>query len=470
MRLKAQFLVFAILALGSTIGGAQENSQPRTPDVRGHGSAGSAIDLTQSQERTGNVVLQREGNSIAYCPALGCIPGRDFDHMRTSQLVSSVTNADGEAEENTLSVNTLVRTGAAKPWRPETKYRVGDNIKLQGLVDGAERNDTYRATSNGTSGARPPAGKGRGIRNGTMTWDWINYGATNAKVGIYNSLDAVAGGSGSVWAQANNMRLSPGLDPVFAVNTELDLHNDSGVDCDVGRANCYGLYITPRGDLSTAAVSIQTKGQAENDPALVWGLRMSSKDLARDALIELDASGAKRGIGINAFDMGAVFTEAEIRANATAPRTLFVTGSKSVAAIQDQSKAPTSLFVQGEKTTADVILSATAPKGIEISGSKSAYSVLDRATAPVGISLQGQYAEKQISGKGWGVSPDGRVYASSIKPAAYKVAGLPECGKERMDEIVVVTDARAPDYRAPLRGGGRERTLAFCDGSQWTSH
>lgn len=44
------------------------------------------------------------------------------------------------------------------------------------------------------------------------------------------------------------------------------------------------------------------------------------------------------------------------------------------------------------------------------------------------------------------------------------------CGATNLDAIAVVTDAASPTYRGALTGGGTTRTLAYCDGGNWTTH
>ncbi len=63
-----------------------------------------------------------------------------------------------------------------------------------------------------------------------------------------------------------------------------------------------------------------------------------------------------------------------------------------------------------------------------------------------------------------------KTFSAAPKLPAYTVAGLPACNAGAQNSIAVVSDATAPTYNGALVGGGAVRTLAFCDGSAWTSH
>ena len=53
---------------------------------------------------------------------------------------------------------------------------------------------------------------------------------------------------------------------------------------------------------------------------------------------------------------------------------------------------------------------------------------------------------------------------------ATTVAGLYACGASSSGIVNYVTDASAPAYGQPLTGGGTVRTLALCNGTNWTAH
>ncbi len=54
--------------------------------------------------------------------------------------------------------------------------------------------------------------------------------------------------------------------------------------------------------------------------------------------------------------------------------------------------------------------------------------------------------------------------------AAYTVSGLPACNAAATGDLAYVSDALAPTFNATLSGGSSTKTLAFCNGSNWTAH
>ncbi len=372
-----------------------------------------------------DVIALKPGNAVSFCPTLECnARTRDGDHQRASALFSSVSRADGEAQEQTIAVHTLIRTGFLKKWLPNTPYEIGDNVQFtQG--DG---NATYRAVQAGVSArrGRGPRGKGDAIADGGVVWKWINVGRQTAKVGLYNEVINEPG-AGKSWAQANNFELAPGVQPTFHVNTEFDFTNRSGVDCLPGKAGCHNLFLVMQG--KNRATSVITATAPNTDTyASVWGIRLAGDYLASQADIELDG-GAKVALGIHASGIGG--------------------GRHEVAGIHDASQSPRSLWITGPHSIA---------------------SIQDSGTSTNGILLDGTYEKNQILGQGFSVDAGGVVLGQAFKAKPYKVAELPPCDQRKIDQLVVVSDARAPEYRGRLVGGGRERTLAYCDGQQWSAH
>ncbi|GJD48585.1 hypothetical protein OPKNFCMD_1308 [Methylobacterium crusticola] len=328
----------------------------------------SRLDTTAAGRLAGrhnppNAVMLGGGNRISFCPTLSCVDAPSTDHQRASLLVSAETQVDGAVEEQTLAVLSTIKTGYSRTWAPSTAYAAGDNVSMQ---DG--RNSVYRAVQAGTSApsGSGPTGKGSNIVDGAVRWAWVNDAVINAKVGLYNEVQNVAGG-GHSWAQANNFHLRPGHTPTFNVNTEFDFQNDSGSDCIVGVANCNNLYVVTAGtNKSTAGVAVSTTNKSGF--ASYFGIILSSPQLASNSAIEIDTGGA-RAIGVGAF-MPASYTSA---------------------AIEDLS---------------------TAPAGLVIRGAKAIAGVVEHSTSSNGIALNGIYSGAQIVGTGWNVSPAGAVTMS----------------------------------------------------------
>jgi hypothetical protein len=60
--------------------------------------------------------------------------------------------------------------------------------------------------------------------------------------------------------------------------------------------------------------------------------------------------------------------------------------------------------------------------------------------------------------------------AEPIMLASYTVSGLPSCTSGLAGSVAYVTDASSPTYNATLTGGSSTKTLAMCNGSNWTAH
>lgn len=61
-------------------------------------------------------------------------------------------------------------------------------------------------------------------------------------------------------------------------------------------------------------------------------------------------------------------------------------------------------------------------------------------------------------------------FANEITLARMKVASLPNCGTAQEGTLEAVTDALNATFNSPLRGGGGNHVMAYCNGSQWTVH
>jgi hypothetical protein len=62
------------------------------------------------------------------------------------------------------------------------------------------------------------------------------------------------------------------------------------------------------------------------------------------------------------------------------------------------------------------------------------------------------------------------VSTQPIFPPSGPLANLPPCNAGEKGAVAAVTDADAPIYAQPLRGGGTTWVLAFCNGKSWTAH
>ena len=347
------------------------------------------LDTTYARGGPANaIMLSGAGPLVSYCPQLACVVEPRPDHQRAAALFAATTKDDGHSEEQTVAIETTVKTGFARHWSPTTSFTAGDNITFSDA-----RNAVYRAVVSGISASSGagPSGKGESIVDGTVRWEWINDSAIDAKVGLYNEVATVRGGGGS-WGQANNVHLQPGATPSFNINTELDFANDAA-DCVFGAANCINLLVSS-GGAHQSTTGLYVLSDNTKNFALHWGIRVAGDYLASDQDIEDDAA-APVGIGLGLFG-GKAHSRAGIQDGSTGAVSFLITGNHSVASIEDTSTSPASLSVGGKHDIAGII---------------------EQSTSQNGLALNGHYAGAQIVGKGFKVDPRGNVESLSVRVA-----------------------------------------------------
>lgn len=346
---------------------------------------------------TNGIYAGAGGNSLSF-QTLFSNPsgGADSDNQRASLLIAATTSDDGNSEEQTLCILTSAQTGYRPLWQASHAYVVGGNVQ--------NGNEIYRCITAGTSAASGgPTGKTASITDGTVVWKWINDQAVDAKLGIYNEIEAKAG-AGSVWAQANNLELFSGYAGSFAVNTELDMTNNSGTDSTLGGFASYGLWVAMQGtNVSTSGVEISS-ANTSNYSAL-WGLHLAGNKLASRAAIAVDSSGVI-GLGFGLAGGGAVsgltFSTAVIVDASTSPKGISLGGVYSSAALEFIGSGTGSAVNIGGTTTGPAIQHiGTSTYGLRLGGTYSA--------APISFgTLPGNYANDAAAATG-GV-PVGGVY------------------------------------------------------------
>ena len=308
-----------------------------------------AVDLTYAGTPNPNTIRYASGNAVSFCPALSCINGPTngpvtssyFDHQRASLLISAQTQLDGQAEEQTLATITTIGTGLQKAWAANTAFALNDNVSFG--------NATYRATKAGTTGATNPLPSSRPTslpatyNDGSVTWTWINDQRINGKLGHYNEVNAITG-AGTTWAGVDNLQLNSGVIPSFNVTREVDLTNNSGTDCVINVANCYGLSIFLQGsNYSTAFLDMSSANT--NNYAALYGILLGGSKSIRDHDISIQSSGA---VGVDIGSFGGA--------------------NHSVASIRDRSTSPSSIDIGGSHTT-----------GIDTNAMTGTYSMLTKA-------------------------------------------------------------------------------------------
>ena len=305
------------------------------------------VNLTyDATQPTNLLVIGSGGNVVSYCPTLSCVTTPTADHQRASALYWSTTAADGQAEEQTLAIETIVQTGFAKTWATSTTFNLGDNISFPAA------NTVYREVNTGpctsASSGSGPTGTGTAIADGTCAWTWINDSAIDSKVGIYDE-ESVSGNAGNSWAQANNVTLQSGMTPSFNVNTELDYTNNAAT-CNLGVANCNGLEMNMAGNFqSTQGIHLSSTNSGSTF-ATIWGIRLNSAKLASSSDIEDDAA-APVGLGFNFGGLGS--------------------GSHSTATILDNTSSPVSLAIQGSHADESISDTSTSPAALNAAGTYS---------------------------------------------------------------------------------------------------
>lgn len=332
-------------------------------------------DLGPTLPETG-IYMGVGGNSLSFQNLISNpTGGADYDNQRAMMLLNSETSDDGNSQEQTLQVTTKVSTGYAKTWTTSTAFALGDNVK------NVATNNVYRCTTAGTSAASGtgPSGKGVDIVDGTAVWKWINDDAVRAKSGIYNEIEVIAGG-GRVWGQATNVQLQAGYNDDFAVGTEIDLKNNSGVNSELGGLNRIGLYVVAFGNSrSTAAAEITTTNTGSDPYAAFWGLIFAGGKLAERSVLQIDTSSAV-GLG---FGNGA-------GAGGVSPVTF------TTAAIVDSSTSPKGASFAGTYSSAAVEVTGSTPAAFVSGGTKAASGFYDLSTAPRGLILEGTYSKSPM--------------------------------------------------------------------------
>lgn len=447
------------LKLGRLEGG-KTTLTPNAMQILGAGPTGS-IDTTFAGVTNPNVIMAATRNRIAFCPALSCIMGPPngsidpnfFGRQRASFFVSSETDVDMEAEEQTVGITTTVNKGYLKKYAASTAYALGDNVLVGPAFGGA----IYRVTQAGTTSASAPPPPGRPtsapftFADGTARLLWINDSAIAAKVGLYNEIKVMPGG-GNSWGQANNIELAKGMTPGFHNALELDFSNHSGTDCVAGIANCLGLYIRMAGtSRNTSAISVEG---VESTARGLFGARFVGP--LADTTIDIGTDGVT-GIGLGTFtpakfssaaisdrstapvglNMDGIKSVADVRLASAAPVGLLFEGNKTIATINDTSVSPVGLNVTGTKSLADIRLAASAPSAVLIEGARTSSSIADSATSPIGLNVTGTksltairlaataqtaidlsagtYSAWQIFGKGFNIDTVGNLSVASAR-------------------------------------------------------
>lgn len=96
--------------------------------------------------------------------------GRDYlGNVRPGPAATFMKSPEGDSWALSLRCFTPYATAAANPqlWRPRTAYAAGAFCISDGTT-------VYRTRTGGTSGGRPPSGRGTSISDGGVSWDFVS--------------------------------------------------------------------------------------------------------------------------------------------------------------------------------------------------------------------------------------------------------------------------------------------------------
>ncbi|MEN3238695.1 hypothetical protein PUR29_35240 [Methylobacterium ajmalii] len=143
------------------------------------------------------------GPFVDYCSIGGCLDG---NHLRTTMLINTTTQAGADAQENALAINFTSKTGKVLQYTAGTRYEVGQNVKVFGSrcnfqVGGNTLNDAdciYTPTVAGVAGGNPPNGNPSSYQDGGVTWRYLGAGINDGKTALNIACNAEEG-SGQIW-------------------------------------------------------------------------------------------------------------------------------------------------------------------------------------------------------------------------------------------------------------------------------
>lgn len=386
----------------------------------------AALDMTYAGTPNPNALKLADGFAVSFCPALSCIMSSSdnpstpnssfFDHQRANLLFSGATQDDGHSEEQNLAVITTIATGYHKPYAASTAYNVGDNITIGNAV--------YRAVVAGTTGAnsappgtRPTTAQGGKyqVADGSVTWQWVNDAAIDAKVGSYFETQVLQG-AGSAWGAAFNYHIkTKPLAGMFLPGIEMDYSNDSGSDCGLGTTDCTALRLAMAGNNQvTEGLQVTGNDTSANNFSSIWAIRINGDKIASQSAIEVDAS-SPTGLGFGVSGIGGQsHSIATIEDVSASPTMVDAAGNYSIAAMIIQpstsgSATPRGIQINGSLSSSALEDNSTSPASLNIGGKHNIGAIVDGSTSQNGLALNGTYAGAQIVGKNFKLDPVGNV-------------------------------------------------------------
>ncbi|EKS9798227.1 MULTISPECIES: hypothetical protein [Burkholderia] len=341
------------------------------------------------------------------------------DHQRAQAYFSFVPAQDATISETGIAINANMNTGFAKPWTPSTSYNRGDYLDANGNV--------YLNTTSGTSASSGsgPSGNGSSIADGSAVWAWQCHDQCNAKMPLFVS--AVAGSNaGHVWAGDVDLVLNPGWRGQFAAAWESDMTNNSGADC----PGCQNFFATGDAGPNPVQAAYSAYGPSSTLYSWVNGVQVVGTRAYRNAAYYDFSFGGQYGLQLS--------------------------GSYGTAGIMMSHDFAQMRFGAGT--------SSNLNRWRIYSGINS--------TSDGALTFQhstDNFASNFTNGLILSNVGDATFTGSVILPGL-PTNSLPTCNAAQNGAVRYVTDANSPTYNGPLVGGGTTKTLAFCNGTTWTTH
>ncbi|MFC2255106.1 hypothetical protein ACETRX_36610 [Labrys portucalensis] len=425
-------------------------------------------------------------------------------HNFTTTLGASIAEANA-------AFNAWFGSGYTASWTANTNYVANDERILHDSL-------YVQTVANCTSGGTGPSGNGNNIVDGSCLWNYevSVHAAGKINLGVYTRVPADVDpkhpkSSNFNWGIYNNLTIDGNRQPGFWSGMEIGITNN-GPNCyaAVGQ-NCTGLlidgFVNNHGGMAIA-VAPQTNSKPGWQYGMMlgqytsWWASLAIEDDARYGIAIGDIK--KADGGLHAHAGASIFEQTQ------SPIGLQFSGIYSTAAIDTTGTQPSS------NGSPIVAMRLGSGHRICLSGDNDCiYSNAGIPTLAAGqLTIQGNAPRLVLQdasgvGAGWrfatgakstapgelvmqSTPPGGGFFTATnflflhpstgsgdndvvranvpVRLPAYTVASLPACNASIAGGVTYVTDAMTPAYNSALSGGGTTRTLAMCNGSQWTAH
>ncbi|MCW5137550.1 hypothetical protein [Burkholderia cenocepacia] len=376
-------------------------------------SGATTVDLT-ALAASGSYI---SGSGVfSFYPTVGYNAG---DHQRAQAYYSFVPTQSAAISETGLTINATMNSGYAKTWNVSTAYNQGDYVDVNGAL--------YLNTTAGTSASsgNGPSGTGSSIADGSAVWAWQCQDQCNAKMPLFVS--AVAGSSaGKVWAGDVDLVLNPGWRGQFAATWESDMTNNSGADC----PGCQNFFATGDAGANPVQAAYSAYGPSSTLYSWINGVQVVGTRAYRNAAYYDFSFGGQYGLQLSGS-----YGTAGIMMSHDFAQMRFGAGTSS--------NLNRWRIYSGINSTSDGALTFQ----------HSTDNFVSNFTNGLILSNVGD-----------------ATFTGSVILPGLPTNSLPTCNAAQNGAVRYVTDANSPTYNGPLVPGGTTKTLAFCNGTTWTTH